>query len=260
MVANDMENLLNLSCELGRQLMCNGAEICRVEETVERLLAAYGCSDFEVFAIPSCVIINIRGEERNYTKSVRIRSGAIHLDRLRKLNALCREICADPPAVEEAGKRLREILANPVYPAWVDYLAHGVVAFFFTLFWGGCLPDAVVAFFCGLIVKRTVGFMHSVQANGFFTNLVAAMFATVLPVILQMIGCVAHVDKIIIGTIMLLVPGLAITNMMRDMLAGDYLTAVVRLTEVMIVALGITIGVAMALMAVPWLFAVIGIG
>lgn len=254
-----MENILNLSCELGRQLMRNGAEICRVEESVERVLLAYGCPEPEVFAIPSCVIVNIRTEEQNYTKSVRIRTGTIHLDRLRQLNALCREICAAPPAVEEAERRLQEIVQGPVYPAWATYLAYGLVAFFFTLFWGGNLWDASVAFFCGLLVKRTVGFMHSVQANGFFTNLVAAALATILPVTLQALGSMVHVDKIIIGTIMLLVPGLAITNMMRDMLAGDYLTAVIRLTEVLIVALGITIGVAIALTAVPWLFGLVGV-
>jgi len=170
-----MEKTLNLSCELGRQLMQSGAEICRVEESLERVLLAYGCPDPEVFAIPSCVIVNIRTEERNYTKSVRIRSRVVNLNRLRKLNALCREICAAPPPVEEAERRLQEILDSPVYPEWVDFLAQGAVASFFTLFWGGGIWDALAAFFCGLLVKKTLGFMRTVQANGFFTNLVAAM-------------------------------------------------------------------------------------
>jgi len=254
-----MEQVLNLSCELGRQLMQNGGEICRVEESVERVLMAYGCSDPEVFAIPSCVIVNIRTEERNYTKAVRVRPASLNLSRLRMLNSLCRAICAAPPAVEEAEKDLRDILKSPLYPAWADYLSHGVVASFFTLFWGGCLTDAVAAFFCGLLVKKTVGFMRSVQANGFFRNLIAAMLATIIPVALQTLGGFVHADKATIGTIMLLVPGLAITNMMRDVLAGDYLAAVSRMAEVLLVALGITIGVAITLTAVPWLLAAAGV-
>ncbi|MBE6964112.1 MAG: threonine/serine exporter family protein [Ruminococcaceae bacterium] len=254
-----MESVLNFSCELGRQLMQNGGEICRVEESVERVLAAYGCPAPEVFAIPSCVIVNIRTEERNYTKAVRVKPAAVNLNRLRRLNSLCREICAAPPAVAAAEENLREILNSPLYPRWADYLSFGVVAAFFTLFWGGCATDAVAAFFSGLLVRRAVSFLHGVQANGFFRNLIAAMLATVIPVVLQTLNGSVHADKATIGTIMLLVPGLAITNMMRDVLAGDYLAAVSRTAEVLLVALGITIGVAITLTSVPWLFGALGV-
>ena len=254
-----MEKILNLSCELGRQLMQNGGEICRVEESVERILTAYGCPKPEVFAIPSCLIVTIRAGERNYTKVVRIKPAPVNLSRLRELNDLCRKVCASTPAVEEVELRLQAILDSPLYSEKLGYLAHGLVASFFALFWGGSLPDALAAFFCGLLIKKTVGFMRSAQANGFFTNLAAAMLTTVIPVVLRELGCSVHVDKVIIGTIMLLVPGLAITNMMRDVLAGDYVAAVSRTAEVLLVALGITIGVAVAMTAVPWLLALVGV-
>lgn len=254
-----MEKLLNFSCEMGRQLMQNGGEICRVEESVERLLNAYGYPKPEVFAIPSCLIVSIRTEERDYTKAVRIKPAPVNLSRLRELNDLCRKICAAPPAVEEAEARLQAILTSPLYSEKLSYLAHGLVASFFALFWGGSLMDAAAAFFCGLLIKKTVGFMRGAQVNGFFTNLAAAMLGTVIPVALQRLGCPVGVDKTVIGTIMLLVPGLAITNMMRDVLAGDYVAAVSRTAEVLLVALGITIGVAVAMAAVPWLLAFVGV-
>ena len=70
----ETEKLLNFGCEMGRQLLQNGAEIYRVEESILRLLAAYGRKEAEVFAIPSCIILNIQEGERNYTKSIRVQT------------------------------------------------------------------------------------------------------------------------------------------------------------------------------------------
>ena len=81
MTSEETEQLLDLCCEMGRQLIRNGAEIYRVEESARRILEAYGHKEAEVFAIPSCVILNIRSSERNYTKSVRVRSSSNDLDK-----------------------------------------------------------------------------------------------------------------------------------------------------------------------------------
>ena len=48
----DYDKLLNLGTELGCRLMESGAEIYRVEESVRRLLTAYGVEP-QVFAIPN---------------------------------------------------------------------------------------------------------------------------------------------------------------------------------------------------------------
>ena len=91
-VRPDPDQLLNFSCELGRQLLQNGAEIYRVEDSIQRLLTAYGYARAEIFAIPFCIILTIQEGERNYTKSVRTQTVANNLRRLNELNALCRRL------------------------------------------------------------------------------------------------------------------------------------------------------------------------
>ena len=241
---------MNFCCDIGRDLMQNGAEIFRVEESIQHILNAYGCADTEVFAIPSCIIVNIQEGERNYTKSVRIKTAANNLRKLDRLNALCWDICREKPPVEENQRRLAEVMEENPYPQTVSYLAYGMTAFFFTLFWGGRLVDAAVAFPCGLIVKWTRSTMGRVRANVFFTNLLAGMLMALPPLLLHRWVGGVNADMCIIGTIMLLVPGIAITNVMRDVLAGDFLTAVTRMAEVLIVAMGIAVGVAMAITGV----------
>ncbi len=243
----ETERILNFSCEIGRQLLQNGAEIYRVEESIQFLLAAYGYERMEVFAIPAFIVLNIQTEERNYTKAVRIRTSSLNLKKLHRFNALCRELCRDTPDLDEAERRFREIMDAPLYTPAFMVMSYGMVAFFFTLFWGGTLLDAFIALLCGFLVRFVVTFMNRVRANVFFTNLVTAALMATPPAVLDLLHAPVHMDKIIIGAIMLMVPGLAITNVMRDVLAGDFLTALTRFAEVLIVAMGISIGVAIAI-------------
>ena len=246
----ETEKLLNFTCEMGRSLLQNGAEIYRVEESIHLILKAYGYQQTEIFAIPSCIIINIQGGARNHNKAIRIKTAANNLHRLNNLNALCREICAETPSMEVANRRLRQVMEEPTYPWQVSYLAHAMVAFFFTLFFGGTILDALVAIPCGMAVKFTVFRMKRLRANAFFTNLLTAALLTCSPLLAIAAGLHVNLDAVIIGGIMLLVPGVAITNVMRDVLSGDFLTAVTRLAEVLIVAMAIAVGVAIPITAV----------
>ena len=239
------EHFLNFCCEMGRHLVQSGAEIYRVEDSITRLMHAYGYTDIEVFAIPSCIILNIMHEDHNYTKSIRIRSSAIALDKLDKLNNLCRRVCRETPDIDTCFAQLREITSAPLYSELVSYLAHGFVAVFFTLFWGGTALDAVIAFASGVAVKFANTTLGRMNTNIFFTNVCSSMLMASVPLALQYLGLNIHIDMIIIGAIMLLVPGIAITNVMRDMIAGDFLTAMSKLTEVLIISLALAIGIAL---------------
>lgn len=245
----DTEQLLNFTCEIGRELIQNGGEIYRAEESMERILSAYGYTQTEVFAIPACIIINIQSDERNHVKSVRMKTSANNLHKLNRINALCRDICRDTPPVAENQAALQVILDTPRYPLALSYLAHGCAAGFFTLFWGGSTLDALVAFFCGLLVKLTLYHLQQVQANIFFTNLISSAALALIPLILGALGVGVNLDMVVIGAIMLLVPGIAITNVMRDVLSGDFLTAVSKLAEVLIVAASIAIGITIPISA-----------
>lgn len=242
-----IEELLDFCCEMGRQLTRNGGEIYRVEESITRILAAYGYPQAEVFAIPSYVTVSVREAGHTYTSMVRIRDSANRLEYLDRLNDLCRRICREPMEIGQARAELEAIVHRALYPVTVSYLLNGVVAAFSTLLWGGTAPDACIAFFCGLLIRLIVPKLRSMRTNIFFLNVIAAMAQAAVPLLLIRLGLPNHSDKVIIGTIMLLVPGLAITNAMRDVLAGDFLTFVVRMAEVLITAVAIALGIAVSI-------------
>ena len=60
--------------------------------------------------------------------------------------------------------------------------------------------------------------------------------------ILTALGLGTHVDKILIGNIMLLIPGIELTNGMRDLFSGDILAGLLHIGEAVFLATVIALG------------------
>ena len=253
----NIHKYLDFCCEAGRYMIKNGAEMYRVEEAATRILLAYGFEKPEIFAIPACIIIGVEFKGQNYTKSVRIHDAGKNLDKLDRLNALCRRVCTETPDIDQALEDLRHIISAPKYPVWISYLGYGCVAMFFTLLFGGRLFDALVASVCGMTIKPVSSKLASRKVNIFFTNMFSCMLLVLIPMLMQVCGLSVQIDRVVIGSIMLLVPGLALTNVMRDVIVGDFLTAVSKLAEVLIVALALALGISFAYSVTAFLFGVV---
>ena len=137
----DYNKLLLLAGELGYRLMESGAEIYRVEESVHRLLRAYGVEEGEVFAIPNCIIISLtspQGEPLTQIRRMPAHGTDIYL--LEKYNGLCRALCRHAPPFDQALEQLERIGRERLaYPLWVELLAYFLGCGMFTLFYGGTL-------------------------------------------------------------------------------------------------------------------------
>lgn len=242
--------LILMASDLGHLLLSSGAEIYRVEESMNRLLDAYGVEHNDVFAIPNCIFVTITTPEREtITKIRRVHRRANNLDRVDRANDLCRRICREKPPVEAAAKEIRGIASRPVYGVWTQTVAFCLVSFFFTLFWGGVLADAVCSVVCSICMKGILLLNARLKAYDFLTNLMASAVAALIATSAVSLGLAVHYDKIIIGALMTLVPGITITTFMRDIMAGDLVAGLQRLTESLLVATAIALGVGLVLMA-----------
>jgi uncharacterized membrane protein YjjP (DUF1212 family) len=240
--------LISAAIEIGQQLLECGAEIYRVEESMYRICVAYGAEDTHVYAVPTSIIATVaRPGEEPVTRTRRIFHRGNDLDRLDRLNSLSRELCREPQDYETVMARLAEIDAAPTYGKWALVLAFGGITGFFTLLFGGGFAGAGVAFFIGLILKLVLDALERVRVNSLFINIVGGAVIACLAVLSKELGLIAAYDKVIIGSIMTLVPGLAITNSMRDLIAGDFIAGVTKFAEALMVAAGIAAGVAVPL-------------
>lgn len=251
----DYDKLLNMSVEMGCRLMSSGAEIYRVEESVRRLLQAYGLESPEVFAIPNCVIVSIATPEGHpITRMRRIAGHGTDIELLERCNGMCRWLCDHTPPVDEAQGMLADLWEHtPKHAPWKVLMGYGIAPAFFSPLFGGGLADAL----CALIGGLAVGFCllyagRLIGSNSFFRTAVCSAVASLISLLLVRLGLGQSVDTVTISVLMVLVPGVALTNAMREIMAGDIVSGLSRAAESILTAAAIAIGSAIGL-AIGWL-------
>ena len=244
----DFNELLNVSTQLGQMLLESGAEIYRVEESIQRMALAYGAKEADVYAVPTTIIVTISTtDECNITKTKRIHSRSTNLDKVERLNNLCRYICREVPDLKTVKQALREISDRPKYSFQMQLFAYALTSSTFTLFFGGNIADAMCALFIGPLIKVISHQLDRFRTNPFFITIICSIVAASLATLAYRFNLADHIDKMIIGLVMNLVPGVAITNSVRDVIAGDFIAGQTKMTEALLTATSIALGTGIAL-------------
>ena len=246
-VPTDAGSVLAIALDVGAELLRAGGEIHRVEDTVTRICRAYGAEAVEVFAITSLITAEVRMPDGSFaTRNRRVKVAYNHLSRLESLNALSRAICKTPISADEVNRRIEEIRHYRPVPEWLCYLGGMLATGGFAIFFGGSVWDglaaSVIAFFLTLFAR-----LRPLNINGMVKSLISSFAAGVLSVLCVKLGFGEHMDKIIIGTIMLEIPGLSFGNALRDLLCGDTLAGTMRLIQTVLQALMVALGYMAAL-------------
>ncbi len=243
--------LLNITSTIGYLLLVYGAEIYRVEDSIIRICNAYGYKNtenktqIEVFAIPSSLLITIQGDD-NYphTISKRVMARCTDFDKVDALNNLSRKICTTKPSYDNVKEELERIDDRKTYSYPIKVFSFALVGFTFALFFGGKLPEACVAAVTGAVIKLVSTLISKVKPNIFLESVLCSMVTALIAIFAMKVGLIPKIDNAIIGPLMNLVPGITITNCMRDFIAGDYLAGMYTLTEALIIAVGMAVGAA----------------
>ena len=243
-------SLISLLLDFGEAMIASGAEISRVEDSLNRIGASFGAVRTEVFAITASLVLTLRFEKEEFTGSRRITStGDTDFNKLRKLNELSRD-CVEKklslPILEERLDEIRKMKPSPIK----TYLGSAVAAGSFALFFGGGIWDGLIAACIGLLVclmqsKIAVRFPNKaffLFSISLVTGCGVCLLAKALPFV------PLQIDKIIIGDIMLTIPGIATTMAVRDLLIGDTITGVTKLLECLLWAGCLAAGFILALM------------
>ncbi len=225
------ENIIfSLSLDIGQEIIKSGGEIHRAKDTIKRINTAYG-KNCIVFAIPSLII----AQSGSNIQIRRIDGDEIDLSELSRLNALSRRLCYEDNEEINITKR-------KVYPKTLDLVSVCAATASFCLFFGGSIADAFFSAIIGLLINYMDCKKGSLPL--FSSNLMESNVAGILSYLPLKMGIPVRPDKIIIGTIMLLVPGLTVVNAMMDMMNGDLIAGLIELFKAIMSALAIALGFA----------------
>lgn len=231
-------------------MMKNGAEIYRVEDTVTRICNAGRIYNVEVFATPTGIFVSMDSGDENddpLTYIKRIHETGTDLSKISKVNHFSREFFDTDLSVEDGMERLKEIDRGEEYPYAVRTIAAAMICSFFAVIFGGSIIDALVAVISGITCYSLSLFFRKLNINSFIRCFFCCGLAALIALFAASSIPDASYDPIIIGTIMLFVPGAAITNSIRDFLSGDMLAGTARLMEALLIAVGLACGAGVVL-------------
>ena len=241
------EQLLTCALDIGEHMLISGAEIGRVEDSIRLICSAYGCCRTDVFTITSSIVVSIEDAQRNfYTQTRRITGTQTDLARLDRLNALSREICQSCPGYDYVQEKLQKILRADRYPLWLEVLCSGMIGGAFAGFFGGNWADAAVAAVLGALLRLITFGLGMIHTNQILVNVIATFGLSMAAILAVRFGLGNDANKIIIGNIMLLIPGIALTNSLRDMISGDIMSGLLRFFDAILVAAAIAAGYILA--------------
>lgn len=241
---NDQEKALRLAIDAGHILLENGAEIGRVEETMEHIATSYGVDDGSFFVLSNGIIAT----GQHYASAEHIPIQAMQLSRVVEVNQLSREVTGGTMPLDELDSRLKAIRTSKGKPWWEVILgiAFGVSAF--SILFEGSLVDAAATFVCGLLLGAFMIFIGS-HLSRIFSNLLGGLVGGLLCILSVNFGFGEHLPNMIIGTIIALVPGVPFTNGMLDIANEAYIAGSTRLKHAFLAFLCIAAGVALAFIA-----------
>ena len=241
----DGRRVLDAAMEAGHILLQNGAEISRVEETMERICRHYGVESGEFFVLSNGIFTTGgHGTGRSYARVQHIPVRGAQLDKVVAVNQLSRKIAEGRcDRIEDVERRLEEINRMPAAKEWLQVLASGAGSAFFCSLLGGGVADSVSAFIAGFLLYIFVLKVAVPRLSKIVSNILGGMMVVLVCLACHQLGLGSNLSPMISGAIMPLVPGIAFTNGIRDIADGDYISGAVRLLDAVLVFMCIAIGV-----------------
>lgn len=238
-----LNKFLQIATEAGQIVLENGGETYRVEDTIQRFGDYFGAKETHSFVTPTGMFTTMVNDDmETFTLVKRITQRTINLDKVNKINNLSRTLEEEKPSFEEVEAELLSIKNDTGYSESLRVVVAAFSAACFTLLFDGDWMDFMVTLPIGTVIMLIKPYFTEMKFAQFFYNLIGGAIAMLMAIIFVELGVGHHVDKIVIGSIMLLVPGMAITNAIRDTMSGDLVSGLTRGLEAFIVAVAIAAG------------------
>lgn len=239
--------VIEVALKSGEILLTSGAEIHRVEDTVTRICKSYGV-EAECFVLPTGIfvtVIDTEGEPVSFIK--RIKQRTVDLRKVEKINSFSRSLQNSTISYSEATKVLGDVSCSKGFDFPTRLIIAGITAFVYTLLFRGSIQDAVASFFIGMLIYMLKEKISSAGIFDFFEHFACGLVAGSLSLLVVKVFPFIDFYKIIIASIIILLPGVAITSALKDALHGNIVSSQSRLTEAIFIAAAVGSGVGIVL-------------
>ncbi len=247
------ERVLSLALDIGKGLLSCGSSVSRVENAVERICLSYGSASVNVWVVPSMIVVSIvTPHGQSLTLMERVYSISNNLLKMEHYNQLSRDICYKKLPIDSAERGLKALKEKKLYPTGVTVIAGAIAAGAFSVLYDGTPLDAVLT----VLVAALMVFLNAVlsvksfnsYARSFILSLIGGVGCILLTATADAIGIECHLSNVMIGTIMVVAPGLLVCNAVRDLFIGDLFSGTFQILNGILTMLAIVAGYASAML------------
>lgn len=244
-----LEQIVDITILAGEIMLKNGAETSRVEETMFHVARALGAVTAESFVIPTGVFVTVTDcDGRTSTIMRRVHDRTINLDRIAKVNELSRGLSDRRIDYQRAYAHLEQIAQERTgFSLGPSMMASGVVGGSAAILLNAGVAESLAAFTTALVVRYIAHVVSRLHGVKFTFEFLGGVTAAAVGVLFQHIWPELRPDNVVVGGIMPLVPGVAITNAIRDVIAGDLLSGLSRGLDAALTAIAVSMGVVIIL-------------
>ncbi|MEA4833443.1 MAG: threonine/serine exporter family protein [Oscillospiraceae bacterium] len=251
LITTERKNLIIEVAKKSAQLILqNGGETYRAEDTCSRICLYCGAKEVDVLAITTGIVLTVEFQTSARTVVARISNRSINLQIVNKVNTISRNIISGELSLESANDILDEIIqriesgeSNKPINRFLTAVYAAFASSFFTLVFKGSFVEFLITILTAFSMTIISGYIGTLKLYSFINTLISSVACAVFAVSSSLLIPGLRYDLVIIGSIMPLVPGLAITTAVRDTISGDLVSGTARLTEAFLIAVGIAAGV-----------------
>ena len=239
--------VMDVALKAGEILLKSGAEIYRVEDTVHRISNSYNVKA-EVFALPTGIFITVIGSDGEPVSFIRrIKERSVNLKRIEMINSFSRDLQKKTILYNDAVNILSQIQIEKGSGFTAGLIAAGATAFAFSLLFKGSIYDSIASFFISMLIFISKEKLSHAGVFHFFDYFASGIVAAGVSLLIKQVFPFLDIYKIIIASIIILLPGVAITNALKDALYGDIVSSQFRFAEAIFIAVAVGTGVAITL-------------
>lgn len=246
----DYKMLADTAMLAGEIMLCSGAETYRVEDTMNHILKTSNIESTQAIAMMTGLLVTLNDSSMSQPVTLmrRVSERSTNISNIMRVNDISRRYCEGKISLEEAYNELQSAKGKQ-YKRTLYNLATVGIAVGFTIMFGGSLRDVIAATIVGSALACVITLGKIMKVNSIIINVLSGMGISMLAVVIQkyLLHDIAT-DIVIVGSIMPIVPGVAITNAIRDTLQGDYLSGSARLLEALLTAIAIAVGAGLGML------------
>lgn len=241
------QRILEIGLEIGKMLLESGAEVYRVEDTMNRVCSSFlEVKNVDSYVMSTGIVLSMEIDGKTVSRVCRVKNRSINLECIERVNGLSRELQTKKYTLDEIEEKLEDIKNKPKFPNWMLIVFGAIGASAFAMFFQGGIKEIIISFVIGFVVRLCLLLFTYIDMNDVLKNIISSTVIGILSYAFSQWSH-ANMDILIISGIMLLIPGLAITNAIRDTMSGDYISGLSRGMEALMTACSIAIGVGVVL-------------